>query len=322
MISVVCPFYNEAQILEWATKLMLKNLSTLKEEWELVLVNDGSRDGSLKIVEPIARENPNLRIVTYPKNRGRGYALRMGVAHSHGDIVVTTEVDCSWGDDIVHRIVDEFNKRPDADIIIASPHLRGGRYKNVPKKRVFLSKLGNHVIRTGLSYGITMNTGMTRGYRREKFLSLPLNEDGKEMHLEVISKSLAFNYRIYEIPAVLEWRAHDLTKAAEKKRKSSSKINRLIRTHLLFSLVAAPFRYIYVVSGLSFFSATVFISLAAYHLFTPLPSINFALTGLLLGLFAFLVFAIGVLAHQIFATQRELWRIRYAIDGKREEKEE
>ncbi len=314
MISVVCPFYNEEAILEWAAKLMLKNLSTLGEKWELILVNDGSRDGSLQIVRALEKINPELRVVSYPANRGRGYAIRAGVKEACGEIVVTTEADCSWGNDIVHRIVKKFREAPDADIVIASPHLPGGAYKNVPPKRVFLSKLGNQIIRAGLTYTVTMNTGMTRGYKRDKFLALPLDEDEKEMHLEIVSKALAFHYTIYEIPAVLEWKAHDLTKGAEKKRKSSANLNKLIRTHLAFSFIAAPFRYIFAFSAFLLCGSAALLFTAVYHLFTPTPSIYFALIGFFLALFAFLVFTIGILAHQAFVTQRELWRIRFNLE--------
>jgi len=133
MISVVCPFFNEEAILKWACELMLKNLSSLKEDWELIVVNDGSKDKSLDIVTEAARNEPRLRVVSYSNNRGRGYAIRTGVAEAKGNIVVTTEIDCSWGDHIVHEIVDEFKKHPDADIIIASPHLPGGDSKQTWK---------------------------------------------------------------------------------------------------------------------------------------------------------------------------------------------
>lgn len=80
---------------------------------------------------------------------------------------------------------------PGADIVVASPHLPGGGYKNVPAKRVWLSRLGNKVIRACMSDAATMNTGMTRAYRRRAILSLPLYEPGKEFHLEVILKATA-----------------------------------------------------------------------------------------------------------------------------------
>lgn len=76
MISVVCPFYNEEAILEASVRLMLKNLESLPDEWELLIVNDGSRDRSLDIAQQLARENSRLRVLSYTPNRGRGYAIR------------------------------------------------------------------------------------------------------------------------------------------------------------------------------------------------------------------------------------------------------
>lgn len=310
MISVICPFFNEESIIEASVRLMLLNLAKLPEDWELIIVDDGSRDRSLALARQLEAQHPQLRVLSYAVNRGRGYAIRTGVAHAHGDIVITTEIDSSWGDDIVLRLVTELRKRPDADIIIASPHLPEGGYRNVPLWRVLLSSVGNYVIRSGLSYSVTMHTGMTRGYRREKFLALPLDEDEKEMHLEIVSKAIALGYRIHEIPAVLEWKANKLTGSPGQKRKSSSVSNRLIRTHVLFSLLAAPFRYIYVVAALLAGVAGVFFAWSAVNLLAHRVAVYLFLSALLIGVFAFLVFGIGVLAQQGRALQRDLWRLR------------
>lgn len=310
MISIVCPFYNEEAILEKSVELMLDNLSSLDEDWELIIVNDGSRDTSPRIARELEMAHPELKVVSYSQNRGRGYAIRKGVEESRGDIVVTTEIDSSWGDDIVQRIVAKFYERPDADIVIASPHLPGGGYRNVPALRTFLSTFGNYVIRSGLTYDVTMNTGMTRGYRREKFLQLPLDEDEKEMHLEIVNKALAFGFRIVEIPAVLEWRDKKLAAPKAKKRKSSAKINKLIRTHFLFSLLAAPFRYLYAISALLGLISCGFLVFAVVNLFTDVPSIYVFLCSLLIGLFSFITFGIAVLAQQGRTIVREIWRVR------------
>ena len=310
MISVVCPFFNEEAIIEASVRLMLDSLAKLPEEWELIIVDDGSRDGSLALARALAAQHPQLRVLSYAVNRGRGYAIRTGVAQARGDIVITTEIDSSWGDDIAARIAAELRKRPDADIVIASPHLPEGGYRNVPLWRVVLSSVGNYVIRSGLSYSVTMNTGMTRGYRREKFLALPLDEDEKEMHLEIVSKAIALGYRIHEIPAVLEWRTHELAGSQAQKRKSSSVSNRLIRTHVLFSLLAAPFRYIYVVAAGLAGVAGVFFVWSVVNLLTHRVAAYLFLSSLLIGVLAFLVFGIGVLAQQAGVLQRDLWRLR------------
>ncbi|MBC8283756.1 MAG: glycosyltransferase family 2 protein [Nitrospinae bacterium] len=314
MISIVCPFYNEESIIEKSIQLMMENLKSLSGDWELIVVNDGSTDRSLKIVQSLVGKFPRLRVVGYEVNRGRGFALRTGVANAKGELVVTTEIDSSWGDDIVHKIVAEFEQKQDADIIIASPHLPGGGYKNVPFKRVFLSSMGNWLIRAGTSSHISMHTGMTRGYRREIFLNLPLDEEGKEIHLEIIQKAMLLGYRIYEIPAVLEWKDKKLVSEESKERKSSSKINKLIRTHLMFTFLAAPFRYMYVLSGFLLLGGGAFFFWAIYNLFNPEPSIFLAITSFFLILFAFLISALGTLSKQNLETQGELWRIRTLLN--------
>ena len=310
MISIVSPFHNEEAIIEASVRLMMRNLGSLAGDWELIIVNDGSSDRSLEIARGLEQEFSRLRVFGYSVGRGRGYAIRLGIAKARGDLVVTTEIDSSWGDDIVGRIVAEFAARPDADIIIASPHLPGGGYKNVPLTRVLLSTLGNYVIRGGLTNSVTMNTGMTRGYRRERFAILPLDEDDKEMHLEIIAKAQAFGLHIYEIPAVLEWKDKQLSAPTAGKRKSASNVNRLIRTHTLFAMLAAPFRYLYFVSALLVLISVGFFTWSVFNLLTHRVSIYLFLSSLLVGTLSFLIFGIGVLAQQGRALQRDLWRLR------------
>ena len=181
---------------------------------------------------------------------------------------------------------------------------------------MFLSTAGNWIIRTGLSYAVTMNTGMTRGYRREKILALPLDEDGKELHLEIISKALALGYRISEIPAILEWKDHKLANPNKAKRKSSSKIRPIIGSHLLFSVIAAPFRYLYVLAFIGVMAGLGFVGAAFYRLFVGEVAIYFALTGFSLLLIALLLAALALLSQQGRILQAESWRVRSELRQK------
>jgi glycosyltransferase involved in cell wall biosynthesis len=311
MISVVCPFFNEASIIEASVRRMLVNLRLLDREWELIIVNDGSTDGSFVLAQGLAREEPRLRVLGYAVNRGRGRALRIGIAAARGELIVTTEIDSSWGDDIVRRLADALERNPHADMVIASPNLPGGGYRNVPRRRVLVSRLGNVVLRTALDQSITMYTGMTRGYRRAAIQKLPLDEDEKEFHLEVIRKARAFGYRIIEIPAILEWQHQKLAKPGAATRKSSSRTGKLIRTHFLFSMVVAPCRYILPAAALLGMVATAFMLVAFYSLlFTEGPSIYYAMVSFFLYLFAFLLLITGILAQQNMAAEAEMWRVR------------
>jgi len=308
-VSVVCPFYNEGQIVEQAVRTLVARLATLRHTWELIVVDDGSRDESRAVVERLAQEFPRLRVVGYAQNRGRGHALRTGVAEARGAVVVTTEIDLSWGEDVVHRLVAAMNEWPDADIVVASPHLEGGGYKNVPFKRVFLSKFGNLVVRVCMAGAASMNTGMTRAYRRDVIQSLPLHEDRKEFHLEVILKAAGLGYRIREIPCLLEWKEYK-HKGQRVDRKSSSKVKKLIVSHTSFSLFASPVRYVW---GMSLASLSVgfgFMLWAVYLLLNQRVSAFSALLGLSMVILGILLFVIGLVLQQGNTVRRELWLLQ------------
>jgi len=309
MVSVVCPFYNEEAIIATAIHTMRSALERMDEPWELILVDDGSRDHSRALAQQATAHDTRIKVVGYAVNQGRGEALRYGIAHATGDIVVTTEVDLSWGENIVARLVNYFREKPDADIVIASPHLPGGGYRNVPLKRVLISKLGNAIIRRALTRRLTMFTGMTRGYRKAKLLMLALEERGKELHLEIINKAMALGCRIYEIPAVLEWK--DLTPGAGKKakRRSSTRLGGVAKTHLLFSLTVAPFKYFRVLAVL-LSSAGGFSLASLVFIQGRSAAIVLAFVGADLVLAGILVILMGVLAQQARHVQESLWRIQ------------
>jgi len=308
-LSVVCPFYNEESILAGCLRSLLERLEKLDLRWELVVVDDGSSDGSLEIAREFARRAPGLRVLSYRYNRGRGHALRTGIEQARGAWVVTTEIDLSWGEDIVERLLAAARERPDADVIVASPHLPGGGYRNVPPKRVLYSKLGNLVIRACMSNAVTMNTGMTRIYRRDAIRSLPLEENGKEFHLEVILKAQALGYRIAEIPSVLEWKEYKHA-GQRVQRKSSSKVNQLIVTHSLFSLFGNPVRYVWVLGGAAFVLSGGFLAAGIVRYALGLVSVYMGILSLALAILGILLFAFGVIAQQGHMIQREIWRLR------------
>lgn len=311
-VSVVCPYYNEASIIRTAVETLLTKMSDLQPSWELILVNDGSTDGSDAIVKNLGKKNSRLKPIGYAFNRGRGYALRTGIRAALGHIVITTEIDLSWGEDIIERLYDAMCTYRDADIVVASPHLPGGGYKNVPWKRVFFSKFGNKVIRTLMVDAATMNTGMTRAYRRHVIQSLPLEENRKEFHLEVILKAQALKYRIYEIPCVLEWRSYK-HKGKRVKRKSSSKIKRLVVSHSLFSLFANPIRYVWGMSVVSLVLGFVFLLWSFVRLYLGLVSVYTFIVSLSFGLISIILFGFGVLSQQANMIQRELWTLKQSM---------
>ena len=252
-----------------------------------------------------------VRVLSCDVNQGRGRALKNGIDAARGEIIATAEVDCSWGDDIVPRMVEEL-QRSGVDVVVASPHMPGGKLVNVSPTRVFLSAVGNIFINSFFSSGVSMSTGMTRAYRREVIQPLVVTENGKEFHLEVLLKLRSLGFRVREIPATLEWQDHRLAKQAGRSRMSSTRLWRTIGTHLRFIAVAQPMMYFAVAAMLSLLSGFVFIGYAFRNLMTGAPAAFLAIVGLILLVFALMFTGFSVLFIAARDIQRELWMRHYS----------
>ena len=307
-LSVISPMYNEELMIEKSVHGLIDAISQIGVSWELILVNDGSKDNTGSILERFENED-NIRIVSYETNRGRGYALRMGFKHCRGRYVVTTESDLTWGKSVIQNLYDEL-KSSAADIVIASPYAKGGRLENVPFKRALLSSLGNQVLRLTVPAKITMLSGMTRGYIGDFIRSLPLEEDRKEIHLEIVSRAVMLNARFSEVPAILRWEPQ---KPGKKQRKSKFKAKKLILSHLLFGFHESP---ILLFGGLGGFFTLTGILCGLYLSF--LYFIKGAVIGdrvvlimltIFLILMGLLMFVFCFLAYQIKMVRKELFNL-------------
>lgn len=314
-VSVVCPFFNEqAVIAETAVAMAARIAAAFGDGAELILVNDGSTDDSLQIaLDSLKAANAqNVRVFSYPNNQGRGRALKTGIDAARGEVIVTTEADGSWGYDIVERLVERLETKPDVDFVIASPHRAGGGLINVPEHRVYLSRFGNLLIRGFFESGVTMNTGMTRAYRRAVIQPLIVLENGKEFHLEVLLKLLTLGFRFSEVPAKLTWPEEKATQKPTAKRKSSTKILKTVASHLKFALIAQPVRYFAITAATTVVAGAIFMLLAIINLFDPsAPSVFYALIAMILFLFSLTLAGVSVILLQIREVMKNNWMQGY-----------
>jgi glycosyltransferase involved in cell wall biosynthesis len=312
-LSVVAPMYNEEGIIRQSVEKMLSVMEKLTIEWEVFFVNDGSTDNTLAIAQEAVGDNPRAQVISYNVNRGRGYALRTGFDCSRGKYVVATESDMSWGEDVVERLYRELIDSR-AEIVIASPYAKGGALENVPAKRAFLSRMGNQILKRTVPRNITMLSGMTRGYVGDFIRSLPLEEDRKEIHLEIISKSVMLGCHFSEIPAILRW---DKATDGKPKRKSKFKAGKLIVSHLMFGFNEAPILLFGTVGSISalvgvciglYLSYLYFIrgEIIGDRIVLIMTTIFLILVGLSMFLFCFL-------SYQIKFLRQEIFKLRYKI---------
>lgn len=248
-LSIVIAAYNEAPIIAQNIKRVIQELDTHPEvDWEIVCVNDGSRDRTGLLMEEAASGNERVCIYHHSRNFGQGRALRTAFRHCGGDVVVTLDADLSYGPEYIFPLIEAL-ERERVDIALASPYTAGGAVSNVPFYRHFLSRMGNRYLASTSSYQISTSTCVVRAYRREVIDDLILTSDGMELQLEILMKAAMMNFRVCEVPAHLEW-ADDKLAEADLKRVSKMKILRTIRLYLTMGWLSRPAGALFIVSWL------------------------------------------------------------------------
>jgi glycosyltransferase involved in cell wall biosynthesis len=172
---------------------------------------------------------------------GRGKALRAGFEKASGDIIISLDADLSYAPYHIERLVNKI-KQENADIVLASAYGKGGTVRNVPIKRLLISKLGNKILSYMFGGDISVLTCIVRAYKRQFIQQLDLHCDDKEIHLEILSKARMLGGKIVEIPADLHWRENKLSKvrSSQKKRRSTLKIKKTGSSHIFFALLNRP----------------------------------------------------------------------------------
>jgi dolichol-phosphate mannosyltransferase len=237
-LTVIMPCYNEEHGIKSHALEMRSYLESLKQPYELILVNDGSSDGTKDVLNSLASKYPEIKAYHHERNRGRGAGVRTGFAHATGDYVFTFDADLSYAPSHIKTMLDAFQKTK-ADIIIASCYNKKGSVKNVPWFRALISRWGNKVLTLGSPLSVI--TCIVRGYRKEVVDSLELFSEGKEIHLEIISKASDMGFRIAEVPAHLEWRKEKRKEVKSTTRRSTFKFTAQVLSHLQYLFTETPF---------------------------------------------------------------------------------
>src|SRR3954462_5044293 len=110
MISVVAPIYNEEETLPELRRRMTAALDSTGKPWELVLVNDGSRDRSADIIRAWHAEDPRVKLVELSRTFGHQPAVTAGVHHARGDCVVLIDADLQDPPEVIPEMVAEWKK--------------------------------------------------------------------------------------------------------------------------------------------------------------------------------------------------------------------
>jgi glycosyltransferase involved in cell wall biosynthesis len=221
-LSLVMPVYNEARVLP-TTLDRLRELE-LPVTWELVVVDDGSTDGSLELFRDRAIPGATrVMLERLPANRGKGAAVRHGFALARGDIIGVQDADLEYDPaDIADLLPPLLNGQ--ADVVFGTRER--GRYR--PYSAWY--KLGNKVL--GLTAGVLFGRFVSDLYTGHKFMTRaayqrlpPLIADGFDIEAELCARLFQSRARIIEVPVSYTARS----RAEGKKLRPSDGFRGLIR---------------------------------------------------------------------------------------------
>jgi glycosyltransferase involved in cell wall biosynthesis len=238
-VSIVIPCYNEEAILDHNLNMIIKYLNDIsfKYKWEIILINDGSTDQTGKIADDFENQYSNIRVIHHPTNLNLGNALKTGFKNAKGDIIVVMDIDLSYSNDHIEKLVEKLVEST-ADIVIASPYMPGGKVTDVPFTRKIMSRWVNEFMRIASQDKYHTYTGMVRAYRKDFIQTLNLKTKDYEINPEILYKAMILRARIVEIPAHLDWTEQNKYKG---KRKSSIKVLRGFFSGIMSAFIFRPY---------------------------------------------------------------------------------
>ena len=138
-ISVCIPMYNESRVIAKSAQELSEYMEAHFEDYELIFCSDGSSDGCDEIVREM--KLPNVNVIAYQPNQGKGYAVRTAMLAATGDVCMFTDADLAYGTEVIERVYNTFLENPDAHMVIGSRNLNKDGYEGYTALRKLMSKV-------------------------------------------------------------------------------------------------------------------------------------------------------------------------------------
>ena len=164
-VSVVIPAHNEAEVIAPTVGAVAAALESAERDYEIVVVDDASTDGTGRVVARLATQNPRIRPLRSHYPGGFGFAVRAGLDAFTGDAVAIAMGD---GSDDPRDLVRYFELLEEGyDCVFGSRFAKGGRVRDYPRVKLFLNRVVNFGIRLLFRHGYDDTTNAFKAYRRE-----------------------------------------------------------------------------------------------------------------------------------------------------------
>jgi glycosyltransferase involved in cell wall biosynthesis len=193
-LSVIMPAYNEAPTVREAAERVL----ALDTDLELLIIDDGSTDGTTEIVRRVAAEHRGrVRLLRFKQNQGKGTAVRLGIDRARGDIILIQDADLEYDPADYHDVIAPILAGK-ADVVY------GSRFLGVHRCFMFWHYMGNKLL--NLVANVLFNTMLSdmetcyKAFRADFVKRIPLRSRGFAIEPELTAKVLKRGARVYEVP--------------------------------------------------------------------------------------------------------------------------
>ena len=193
LLSVIVPVYNErVTVAEVIRRIRAVDVPVAIE---VIVVNDGSSDGTDKVLTALA--DSTVRVLTHPVNKGKGAAIRTGMAAARGDLLLVQDADLEYDPADWPRLLEPI-LRGKAQVVY------GSRFTGERKNMLPLHWIGNRFLSlvTNVLYSSTMSDMETcyKLFDRRVLEGITIQSDKFDFEPEITAKVLRRGYRIYEVP--------------------------------------------------------------------------------------------------------------------------
>ena len=164
-LSLVIPAYNEQELISDSLKTLTQFLQVRFDHFEILVVDDGSTDGTTRVVRGISEAQPNVRLLEQVTNQGKGRAIQRGVMESRGEYILFMDADLPY--DLAAVDVFLTALRGKSDLAIGSRHMEGSRIQGVPPLRYFTGQVFSLLVALLMFPGIRDTQCGLKGFRAE-----------------------------------------------------------------------------------------------------------------------------------------------------------
>lgn len=169
-LSVVVPCYNEEKRFKPGFGHFYNFLKRVNYNWELILVNDGSKDRTLNLMREQSKKYKNVKIISYLGNKGKGFAISKGIIASSGEIILFSDLDHSVDISTINSFFSYFKN---ADVVIGSRRLKNSKLlKRQKPLREFLGKGFTLLVKILIDRQIKDATCGFKAFRKEAAIKL------------------------------------------------------------------------------------------------------------------------------------------------------